>query len=223
MGQLLVLSLANGDLPVILGIVLVVSIVVVIANLVVDILYSVLDPRIRLHGSGDSVQASRRVVRQLRTQPQQAPSPRRLREPLGPRLLVVRAGACADHRPARLAALEEDRGRDREHLVARGGLQVLVDVELGELDAAVVLGLELGEDRLDRAARARTTGPRSRPRPGSRTAGPPARRSRRSARARFDSTGGPLAPGAAGRAPSRSPRARSGGSSSSRRARGRRR
>jgi hypothetical protein len=48
---------------------------VVMANLVVDLLYSVLDPRIRLHGSGDSVQASRRVVRQLRTQPQQAAEP----------------------------------------------------------------------------------------------------------------------------------------------------
>jgi hypothetical protein len=49
----------------------VVSVAVVVANLVVDILYSILDPRIRLHGSGDSVQASRRVVRQLRAQPQQ--------------------------------------------------------------------------------------------------------------------------------------------------------
>ena len=72
MGQLLVHSLANGDVPVILGIVLAVSVVVVIANLVVDILYSVLDPRIHLGGSSDSVQASRAVVRQLRAQPQQA-------------------------------------------------------------------------------------------------------------------------------------------------------
>jgi len=71
MGQLLTRSLYNSDLPVILGIVLVVSVAVVIANLVVDILYSVLDPRIRLHGSSDSVRASRRVVRELRTQPQQ--------------------------------------------------------------------------------------------------------------------------------------------------------
>ena len=50
MGQLLTRSLDNSDLPVILGIVLVVSVAVVVANLVVDILYSVLDPRIRLHG-----------------------------------------------------------------------------------------------------------------------------------------------------------------------------
>ncbi len=71
MGQLLVRSLANSDLPVILGIVLVVSFAVVLANLVVDILYSVLDPRVRLHGPRDSLQASRQVARQLRTQPQQ--------------------------------------------------------------------------------------------------------------------------------------------------------
>jgi peptide/nickel transport system permease protein len=75
MGQLLTRSLYNSDLPVILGIVLVVSVAVVIANLVVDILYSVLDPRIRLHGSSDSVRASRRVVRELRTQPQQQQTP----------------------------------------------------------------------------------------------------------------------------------------------------
>jgi peptide/nickel transport system permease protein len=72
MGQLLVHSLANGDVPVILGIVLAVSFAVVVANLFVDILYSVLDPRIRLDGSSESVQASRSVVRQLRAQPQQA-------------------------------------------------------------------------------------------------------------------------------------------------------
>jgi peptide/nickel transport system permease protein len=74
MGQLLVHSLANGDVPVILGIVLTVSLAVVIANLVVDILYSVLDPRVRLFGPSDSLQVSRAAVRQLR-QPQQAPEP----------------------------------------------------------------------------------------------------------------------------------------------------
>ena len=78
MGQLLTRSLHDSDLPVILGIVLVVSVAVVIANLVVDILYSVLDPRVRLHGPSDSVKASRRVVRELRApqpQQQQAPEP----------------------------------------------------------------------------------------------------------------------------------------------------
>ena len=72
MGQLLVHSLANGDVPVILGIVLTVSLAVVIANLVVDILYSVLDPRVRLYGPSDSLKVSRAAVRQLR-QPQQRP------------------------------------------------------------------------------------------------------------------------------------------------------
>jgi peptide/nickel transport system permease protein len=71
MGQLLVHGLANQDVPVILGIVLTVSLAVVIANLIVDILYSVLDPRIRLDGRSDRVQVSRRVVRELRA-PQQA-------------------------------------------------------------------------------------------------------------------------------------------------------
>jgi peptide/nickel transport system permease protein len=72
MGQLLVHSLANGDVPVILGIVLAVSFAVVVANLFVDILYSVLDPRIRLDGSRDTVKVSRAAVRELRAQPGQA-------------------------------------------------------------------------------------------------------------------------------------------------------
>jgi hypothetical protein len=74
MGQLLVHGLANQDVPVILGIVLTVSLAVVIANLVVDILYSVLDPRVRLYGPSDSVQVSRAAVSQLR-QPQQTAEP----------------------------------------------------------------------------------------------------------------------------------------------------
>ena len=70
MGQLLVHALVFQDVPVILGIVLTVSIAVVIANLLVDILYSVLDPRVRLYGPSDSVRLSRAAVRALR-QPQQ--------------------------------------------------------------------------------------------------------------------------------------------------------
>ncbi len=70
MGQLLVRSLANGDLPMILGIVLVVSVAVVIANLLVDIAYSIVDPRIRLRGKGDSIAASRSLSRRrVRAQP----------------------------------------------------------------------------------------------------------------------------------------------------------
>jgi len=68
LGQLLVLSLSRIDLPMILGIVLVVSIAVVLANLVVDIAYPLLDPRVRLTGKGDGVAASRGMRRQLRAQ-----------------------------------------------------------------------------------------------------------------------------------------------------------
>jgi peptide/nickel transport system permease protein len=69
MGQLLVRSLANGDLPMILGIVLTVSFAVVIANLLVDIAYSIIDPRVRLHGKGESLAATRSLRRELRAQP----------------------------------------------------------------------------------------------------------------------------------------------------------
>ena len=41
-------ALNNQDLPVIVGIVLFGTLAVVVANLVVDLLYAVLDPRIRL-------------------------------------------------------------------------------------------------------------------------------------------------------------------------------
>lgn len=69
MGRLLVRSLANGDLPMILGVVLTVSFAVVIANLIVDILYSFIDPRVRLRGEGEATAASPRLGRQLRARP----------------------------------------------------------------------------------------------------------------------------------------------------------
>jgi peptide/nickel transport system permease protein len=47
-GQMTVQSLTNGDLPVIMGVVLVAAFFVVLGNLVVDIAYSFLDPRVRL-------------------------------------------------------------------------------------------------------------------------------------------------------------------------------
>jgi peptide/nickel transport system permease protein len=73
MGRLLVQSLYASDLPMILGIVLVVSVVVVCANLVVDVLYPLLDPRVRVSGrGGDGKAATRRVRRELRAQPQEA-------------------------------------------------------------------------------------------------------------------------------------------------------
>ena len=40
---------SRQDLPVIIGIVIVASAAVVVANIVVDIFYAVLDPRVRLH------------------------------------------------------------------------------------------------------------------------------------------------------------------------------
>jgi peptide/nickel transport system permease protein len=68
MGRLFVRSLATEDLPMVMGVVLVVSTAVVIANLFVDILYSVLDPRVRLRAKGDAIPASRGLRRELRAQ-----------------------------------------------------------------------------------------------------------------------------------------------------------
>jgi peptide/nickel transport system permease protein len=48
LGQQIVNSITSQDLPVILGIVLLTSAFVVVANIVVDVLYAVLDPRVRL-------------------------------------------------------------------------------------------------------------------------------------------------------------------------------
>jgi len=72
LGQLLVLAVQRVDLPMVLGIVLVVSVAVVIANLVVDIAYPMVDPRIRVTGKGDGMVASRRMRRELRAQRRQA-------------------------------------------------------------------------------------------------------------------------------------------------------
>jgi peptide/nickel transport system permease protein len=47
LGQTLYRALTSTDLPVILGVVLVVSVVVVLTNMIADILYSLIDPRIR--------------------------------------------------------------------------------------------------------------------------------------------------------------------------------
>jgi peptide/nickel transport system permease protein len=49
LGYTAVKSISNGDLPVIIGIVIVASAAVIIANILVDIFYAVLDPRVRLH------------------------------------------------------------------------------------------------------------------------------------------------------------------------------
>lgn len=48
LGQLSVRSMTAGDLPVIMAIVLLAALFVVIANIIVDVAYAVLDPRVRL-------------------------------------------------------------------------------------------------------------------------------------------------------------------------------
>lgn len=48
LGQLAVQSITNQDLPVVVGIVLLAALFVIAANLVVDLLYAVLDPRVRI-------------------------------------------------------------------------------------------------------------------------------------------------------------------------------
>jgi peptide/nickel transport system permease protein len=48
LGQLAVQSVTNQDLPVVIGIVLLAAFFIVVANIVVDLLYAVLNPRVRL-------------------------------------------------------------------------------------------------------------------------------------------------------------------------------
>jgi len=48
MGQYVVQALVGHDYPGILGTTLVFAIVIVVSNLIVDLLYAVVDPRIRL-------------------------------------------------------------------------------------------------------------------------------------------------------------------------------
>jgi peptide/nickel transport system permease protein len=48
LGNLVLDSMANYDLPVIMGTVLVSSVIIVVMNLMVDITYSIIDPRVRL-------------------------------------------------------------------------------------------------------------------------------------------------------------------------------
>jgi peptide/nickel transport system permease protein len=49
LGQTAIVAINQQDLPVIIGIVLFASAAVVVANILVDVLYAVLDPRVRLH------------------------------------------------------------------------------------------------------------------------------------------------------------------------------
>lgn len=66
MGQVLYRALTSSDLPVIMGIVMVVSVIVVVANLIADIVYTLIDPRISLRG-GSTQEASAPLRRRIRT------------------------------------------------------------------------------------------------------------------------------------------------------------
>jgi peptide/nickel transport system permease protein len=48
LGRYAILAIGDQDLPRILGVVLVASVFVVLANLIVDLLYAVVDPRVRI-------------------------------------------------------------------------------------------------------------------------------------------------------------------------------
>jgi peptide/nickel transport system permease protein len=74
MGQTLYRALTGTDLPVIMGVVLVVSVAVVVVNLIADILYCVIDPRISLRGPSAS-EVSTPLRRRFRAQPQVTESP----------------------------------------------------------------------------------------------------------------------------------------------------
>jgi peptide/nickel transport system permease protein len=74
LGQEMYRALTTADLPVIMGVVLVVSVAVTIANLIADILYCAIDPRVRLHGRRE--RGSSGVLRwRLRAQPRIKESP----------------------------------------------------------------------------------------------------------------------------------------------------
>ncbi|SEH01944.1 peptide/nickel transport system permease protein, partial [Nonomuraea solani] len=48
LGQFAILAIRNQDLPQVMGVVLVAAAFVVVASLIVDLLYAVVDPRVRL-------------------------------------------------------------------------------------------------------------------------------------------------------------------------------
>ena len=53
-GQVLVTAANSRDIPVVTGVVLLVAAVYVVANLLVDIAYGLVDPRLRTAGAGAS-------------------------------------------------------------------------------------------------------------------------------------------------------------------------
>jgi peptide/nickel transport system permease protein len=75
LGQAMYRGLTTADLPVIMGITLVVSVAVVIFNLIADILYCVIDPRISLRGVSASEVSAPLRRRRFRAQTQVTQSP----------------------------------------------------------------------------------------------------------------------------------------------------
>jgi peptide/nickel transport system permease protein len=71
MGQTLYQALGATDLPVIMGVALVVSTAVALGNLAADLLYCVVDPRVRLRTSGQA-ELGAALSRRLRPQPRPA-------------------------------------------------------------------------------------------------------------------------------------------------------
>jgi peptide/nickel transport system permease protein len=70
LGHALYQALGSSDEPVILGVVIVVSLTVAVANLLADIAYCILDPRVRLRTRSKERRVSAVLRRQPRAQPQ---------------------------------------------------------------------------------------------------------------------------------------------------------
>jgi peptide/nickel transport system permease protein len=75
LGQEMYRALTTSDLPVIMGVILVVSVAVVIMNMIADILYCVIDPRISLRGGSSSEVSAPFRRRRFRAQTQVTQSP----------------------------------------------------------------------------------------------------------------------------------------------------
>src|ERR1035437_10046845 len=88
--------------------------------------------------------------------------PFRGRYPLevGSQLLEELTLALGSHDAGRrLATLEENKGGDAHHIEAAGDVEVVVDVQLGDVQLARLLGGDLFEHRSDHFARATPFGP----------------------------------------------------------------
>ena len=73
-GNLLFNALARRDMPVILGVVVLVTTAILVANLIVDLLYGVLDPRARVYERSRRARAQRRLAAEARGEPAVAAS-----------------------------------------------------------------------------------------------------------------------------------------------------